>query len=65
MGTDIRPTPTSRPPGALRRRRRRHAAARSRLFAGALSVATFLGLGANMAVRAATGAVAATSGWPS
>jgi hypothetical protein len=34
-------------------RRRRHAAARSRVAAGALSVAVFLGLGANMAAGAA------------
>jgi hypothetical protein len=72
MGTDMRPTRTSRAPdaagrrapaaGSGPRRRRRHAAARSRALAGALSVATFLGLGANMAVREATGAVASTSG---
>lgn len=34
-------------------RRRRHAAARSRVAAGALSVAVFLGLGTNMAATAA------------
>jgi hypothetical protein len=72
MATDMRPTWTSRGPGAPgrrdpptrsgRRRGRRHSAARSRVLAGALSVATFLGLGANMAVRTATDKVAATSG---
>jgi hypothetical protein len=36
--------------------RRRHAAARSRVAAGALSVAVFLGLGANMAAGATDGA---------
>ena len=35
------------------RKRRRHAAARSRVAAGALSVSVFLGLGANMAVTSA------------
>jgi len=35
-------------------RRRRHAAARSRVAAGALSVSVFLGLGANMAVTSAS-----------
>lgn len=35
------------------RKRRRHAAARSRVAAGTLSVSVFLGLGANMAVTAA------------
>ena len=34
-------------------RRRKHAAARSRLVAGALSVALFVGLGTGRAVRAA------------
>ena len=34
-------------------RRRKHAAARSRLVAGALSVALFVGLGTGMAARAA------------
>jgi hypothetical protein len=38
------------------RKRRRHAAGRSRVAAGALSVSVFLGLGANMAVTAAGGA---------
>jgi hypothetical protein len=41
--------------------RRRHAAARSRVAAGALSVAVFLGLGANM-VAGADGATDATDG---
>jgi hypothetical protein len=41
--------------------RRRHAAARSRVAAGALSVAVFLGLGANMAAGA-DGATDATGG---
>ena len=55
--------PTAQPSrvGAPRSRRRRHAAARSRVVAGALSVATFLGLGANMAVKAAGATTAATS----
>jgi len=35
------------------RRRRRHAAARSRVLAGALSAVAFLGLGARMAVHGA------------
>jgi hypothetical protein len=38
---------------AMDGRRRRHAAARSRVAAGALSVAVFLGLGTNMAATAA------------
>jgi hypothetical protein len=42
-------------------RRRRHAAARSRVAAGALSVAVFLGLGTNMAATAAGGASDITS----
>jgi hypothetical protein len=42
--------------------RRRHAAARSRVAAGALSVAVFLGLGANMAAGATTeGSAGATT----
>jgi hypothetical protein len=40
---------------AMDGRRRRHAAARSRVAAGALSVAVFLGLGTNMAATAAGG----------
>jgi hypothetical protein len=44
-------------------RRRRHAAARSRVAAGALSVAVFLGLGTNMAAGAAgSGTGGTTSG---
>jgi hypothetical protein len=43
-------------------RRRRHAAARSRVAAGALSVAVFLGLGTNMAVTAATSGTGDTAG---
>ena len=39
------------------RRRRRHPAARSRVAAGALSVAAFLGIGAGLAARSASGAV--------
>ena len=42
-------------------RRRRHAAARSRVAAGALSVAVFLGLGTNMAASAAGGSTATDS----
>jgi len=46
------------------RKRRRHAAERSRVVAGALSFAAFIGLGTNIALRAgaATTAVKATSG---
>jgi hypothetical protein len=43
-------------------RRRRHAAARSRVAAGALSVAVFLGLGTNMAATTAGGGTADTAG---
>ena len=43
-------------------RRRRHAAARSRVAAGALSVAVFLGLGTNMAATAAGGSSGDTTG---
>ncbi len=53
--------PRSRRP-AGRPMKRRHAAARSRVVAGILSVATFLGLGSSMAIRsAATSASAATT----
>ena len=45
-------------------RRRRHAAARSRVAAGALSVAVFLGLGTNMAATAAGGSSKDTAGTP-
>lgn len=41
--------------------RRRHAAARSRVAAGALSVAVFLGLGANMAAGATDGTTITTT----
>jgi hypothetical protein len=43
-------------------RRRRHAAARSRLVAGALSVAAFLGLGTAMAANSQVQATATTGG---
>ena len=43
-------------------RKRRHAAARSRVVAGVLSVATFLGLGGSMAIRSAATATAAGAG---
>ena len=55
---------TPRPPGTSRvrsGRKRPHAAARSRMTAGVLSVATFLGLGAGMALRAATASTPASS----
>ena len=42
------------------RPRRRHAAFRSRVVAGALSVVLFLGLGTGMAVKAATAKSATT-----
>jgi hypothetical protein len=49
-----------------KRPRRRHAAARSRILAGALSVSTFLGLGARMAASpASTAAATATTQTPS
>jgi hypothetical protein len=47
---------------AMDGRRRRHAAARSRVAAGALSVAVFLGLGTNMAATAATSGTGDTAG---
>jgi hypothetical protein len=43
-------------------RRRRHAAARSRVAAGALSAAVFLGLGTNMAAGAAGSGTGGTTG---
>ena len=43
-------------------RRRRHAAARSRVAAGALSVAVFFGLGTNMAATAAGSGNSDTAG---
>jgi hypothetical protein len=43
-------------------RRRRHAAVRSRVAAGALSVAVFLGLGTNMAATTATSGNSDTAG---
>jgi hypothetical protein len=47
---------------AMDGRRRRHAAARSRVAAGALSVAVFLGLGTNMAATAAGSGNSDTAG---
>jgi hypothetical protein len=47
---------------AMDGRRRRHAAARSRVAAGALSVAVFLGLGTNMAATAAGSGTGDTAG---
>lgn len=53
--------PVARPAPPRGRKKRHHAAARSRLIAGAMSVTAFLGLGSGMAIGAAQTASSAAS----